>query len=453
MFSIAIFVAIYVLWRVVPSVAYSWQLNAAPTQCTDISITVTGTDGQPPYSVLVVPFGSSPSGTDVRGVIQKNFDGNSNSVNVPIKYPAKSQFVAVVSDSAGFGTGGTSAPTLVAESGDNSCFDVSQSWSPKFWFFLKTPGVVQCSTTQIWWNNTANVQGTPSFVGVIPGGLSFPISEESGISIIATTPIEEIGFSWLPRIREGTQLVIVGGDNRGLGTGGQVPYTIAHSDNSSCVTAGRGPSITPGAVAGAVKSTRNTTAIIGGAVGGSVGFVALCAVALFYILHRRNRGQYPKGSTVYSINPERPGIMTKPNHPLSHYGVEPFANQGSPINGFGYENAAASMMQVTASAQNGMNGDRLSTGPQSVVATSSCSGPGSGSMIFPSPHRKISTTIIQHKDGGPGEAPAENGPETINLPPTYDSLTSAQQDTTRQEPAGKSRVLETDQTNRRGPSK
>ncbi|KIL62412.1 hypothetical protein M378DRAFT_81298 [Amanita muscaria Koide BX008] len=150
-----------------------------------------------------------------------------------------------VSDSAGFGTGGTSAPTLVAESGDNSCFDVSQSWSPKFWFFLKTPGVVQCSTTQIW---------TPSFVGVIPGGLSFPISEESGISIIANTPIEEIGFSWLPRIREGTQLVIVGGDNRGLGTGGQVPYTIGHSDNSSCVTAGS-PGITPGAVAGAVKST------------------------------------------------------------------------------------------------------------------------------------------------------------------------------------------------------
>jgi hypothetical protein len=68
------------------------------------------------------------------------------------------------------------------------------------------------------------------------------------------TSDEGISFSWLPSIREGTQLVIVGGDNRGLGTGGKAPFTIAHSDDSSCVTADSA-GITPGAVAGAVKST------------------------------------------------------------------------------------------------------------------------------------------------------------------------------------------------------
>ncbi|KIL62410.1 hypothetical protein M378DRAFT_165776 [Amanita muscaria Koide BX008] len=443
MFSITIFVAIYyLLWRVVPSVAYSWQLNAAPVQCTDISITITGTDGQPPYSVLVVPFGPPPFGADVRGVIQKNFDGNSNSVNVPIKYPANTQFVAVVSDTAGFGTGGTSAPTLVAQSGDNSCFNASQPWSPHFWYFigpLSQPAaeVVQCNTTRIWWNKTADVEGTPKFAGIIPGGVSFSILAESGIT---NTSDEGIGFSWLPRLSQGTQILIVGGDDRGLGAGGSAEFTTAHSDDSSCVTAGS-PSTTPGTVAGAVNTTSSmTAAIIGGAVGGSLGFVALCAIIAFLLIRHRRNQRYSTGSTIYTLNSERADIMTKPGNPLSYYGIEPFDHTLSPVSGFGHENTAP-MRQLTISTTSGMaspNGDRLS-GPQAVEPPGSLSRSGSGSINFTPSAPMITTTIIQHTDGG---APVENEnvPTTINLPPTYNSLESTQQGRTRQ--GGKRRVTD-----------
>ena len=93
------FIAFHVLSQFTFSAAYSWKLDAAPTQCTDLSISITGTDGLPPYNVLVVPFGPTPfqDQIDVRGVIYKSFDGNSGSISLPINYPADTEFVAVVS--------------------------------------------------------------------------------------------------------------------------------------------------------------------------------------------------------------------------------------------------------------------------------------------------------------------------------------------------------------------
>ena len=82
------------------SAAYSWILNDAPaTQCSNISITITGSDGTPPYSVLVVPFGPTPlpNDTEVRIIIVQPFDGDSTTTSFAINYPADSQFVVVVS--------------------------------------------------------------------------------------------------------------------------------------------------------------------------------------------------------------------------------------------------------------------------------------------------------------------------------------------------------------------
>ena len=81
------------------SAAYSWVLNALATQCSNLSISITGSDGVPPYRVLVVPFGPTPlpSNTEVRSVIDHPFDGNATTASFAINYPANSQFVAVVS--------------------------------------------------------------------------------------------------------------------------------------------------------------------------------------------------------------------------------------------------------------------------------------------------------------------------------------------------------------------
>lgn len=76
--------------------AYSWQFTNQLQQCQNLSLSLTGS-GQPPYTVLVVPYGPSPlsGGTEVRKIVNTQFDGPS--VTFPINYPADSQLVVVVS--------------------------------------------------------------------------------------------------------------------------------------------------------------------------------------------------------------------------------------------------------------------------------------------------------------------------------------------------------------------
>jgi len=92
-----LFIALQVLSQFTFTAAYSWQLDAAPKQCSNISISVTGSGGLPPYDLLVVPFGPTPfeNKIEVRGVIDKSFSGKS--ISFAINYPAGTQFVAVVS--------------------------------------------------------------------------------------------------------------------------------------------------------------------------------------------------------------------------------------------------------------------------------------------------------------------------------------------------------------------
>jgi len=79
--------------------AYAWSFQQPPQQCTNLSIAVTGNDGQPPYRVLILPFGPSPLAKNVeaRKIMDIPFPSGQNRVQFQLNYPANSQFVAVVS--------------------------------------------------------------------------------------------------------------------------------------------------------------------------------------------------------------------------------------------------------------------------------------------------------------------------------------------------------------------
>ena len=99
---------------------------------------------------------------------------------------------------------------------------------------------------------------TVNFYGVIPGGDSFSIPQGP----LSTTSDTKIGFNWTVDIASGTDFIIVGGDDRGIGTGGHVPYEVVPSSDSSCLS-GTSPSSTAGSPAGSyptstVPSSRNT---------------------------------------------------------------------------------------------------------------------------------------------------------------------------------------------------
>jgi hypothetical protein len=78
--------------------AYSWNFVTPPQQCSNLTVSLTGSGGIPPYRILVMPFGSSPLGDiEVRTVLEEVFPVNSTTVTFQLNYPANSQLVAVVS--------------------------------------------------------------------------------------------------------------------------------------------------------------------------------------------------------------------------------------------------------------------------------------------------------------------------------------------------------------------
>ena len=79
------------------SSGFSFTINNTPQQCSDLNISVVGS-GLPPYSAVVVPYGSTPlpNNIEVRNVVDVPFSGDSTSTSFKLPYPENSQFVVVV---------------------------------------------------------------------------------------------------------------------------------------------------------------------------------------------------------------------------------------------------------------------------------------------------------------------------------------------------------------------
>jgi hypothetical protein len=78
--------------------AYTWQFTSQPHQCQNVTLSVQGSGGQPPYSLLIIPTGPSPlpNNTEVRSVLNIPFSGTSTTLSFNLNYPENSSFVAVV---------------------------------------------------------------------------------------------------------------------------------------------------------------------------------------------------------------------------------------------------------------------------------------------------------------------------------------------------------------------
>lgn len=431
------------------SVAYTWVFNATPQQCSNVSITITGNGGKPPYHVLIIPFGPTPlpNNTEVRKIIDHAFEGNSNTASFPINYPANSQFVAVVSDSTGFGTGGTSVAAQVTTSGDSSCFNPSTQTSPLFVFsVVPLNQIVQCQPTRIWWDNST-VKGIPNFLGVIPGGQSFSIPESS----ITDVSSEGSGFSWTPSLRGGTTLMIIGGDNRGNGSGGSAFFVVGNgpANDGSCLS-NNSPSSTPGSPAGGAYPTSlsggtsgggsngggtNIGAIIGGVIGG-VAIVVIAALLLYYLRRRERQRRRQKERPVDLLNAEEDeedrapvsngaaGSRAAENDLLEYYRPEPYLvaesdTRTDALSSAGWRTPGRESRRLSGVTNlSGHEMSQLGFGFAEPSTTSSAGRKG------PPPRQMRAVNIIQHEDAGPSEPRLSAGEEseTIELPPAYTNI-------------------------------
>ena len=179
-------ISLLISFSLLPSLAtaYTFKFTNVPTQCQEVSLGIEG-QGSPPYQVLIIPVGPStaPNNVEVRRVIDQTFPNNGTTISFPLRFPANSQFVAVVrlltlisfpspphtrpaaqvSDQSGFGSGGTSTSVTVQSSSNFSCYDTSQNVQPQFVFSLyPDKSLTQCSPTRLWWDN-ATVQGYEIF--------------------------------------------------------------------------------------------------------------------------------------------------------------------------------------------------------------------------------------------------------------------------------------------------
>ncbi|KAG1736085.1 uncharacterized protein EDB91DRAFT_535270 [Suillus paluster] len=427
--------------------SYTWSFTTTPQQCATLSLQISGS-GSPPYSVLIIPYGPTPlpNNTEVRTIVYQQFDGDSTSTSFQLKFPSTSQFVAVVSDSTGFGSGGTSVAASVMSSTDSSCFNPNQTVMPDFPFNIyPTNQVVQCNASRLWWDPT-QVQGTPSFQGVIPGGQSFSIPEGQ----ITQVSNEGTGFSWIPSVREGSTLIVVAGDDRGLGTGGSGLYTVAQGiyPNSSCLTT-TSPSSTLGSPAGGTYPTNasgaettggtssssktNVGAIVGGVIGGLAAIVIL-ALAGFYFIRRRTAATAAKERPVDLLqeDPEddhdpapaelgnyyrpEPFLATEPTEVSSTYARED-GRAGTVMSGSRYGTPDRRQSGLTS-----FSDLRSLTPDYEMGIAGGTTIPSSSRRKSPMPMQLRPVNIIQHDDAGVADEQAEGEPETVELPPAYTNI-------------------------------
>ncbi|KAM6490677.1 hypothetical protein JOM56_014020 [Amanita muscaria] len=411
--------------------AYSWQLNTAPSQCSNVSISIVGGGGRPPYRVSVIPFGPSPlpNSIEVRKFIDLSFDGNSTLIEFPLNYPARSQFVVVVSDATGFATGGTSNVMTVGSSSDSSCFNASNSITPQSFSFSVSPThFSQCLPNLIWWNGQ-DAQGfvTPdNFLVIVPGGQSFTVPTTNAKDVNSSGGK---GFFWLSSLPTGTTFALFGNSSHGFGSASTTVYSIAYSYDGSCLN-GTNPSPMGGNSAGAIDATHADTATCDGIKSQSVNYAAIVGgilggviTVLLVTLHhyiRRKRGT------------RKPWILEDDFSDLDqhHYRVTFHSKQSSRDLQPNRPSLDSSTVPrwPRADEEIGPNSSRKANKPhESTLKT--CDG---GSVTTPrgSQRRAASSRarlVIQHGDGGPQPSsnqsshfPGER--EVVELPPAYTNI-------------------------------
>jgi len=294
------------------------------------------------------------------------------------------------------------------------------------------------------------IVGTPQFQGVIPGGQSFAIPEGP----LTTVAEEGLGFNWTVSVRTGTTVLLLGGDDRGIGTAGSGFYIVAQGSNS-CLNS-TSPSSTPGSPAGGSYPTStngagtgndnsngsssgshtNVGAIVGGVVGGIAG-ASLLVLALLFIRRQRVRKQAEKERPVDLLQDQ--DRDSDEAHPPQYYQPEPFmmpdptvaSTAGAPSTAGGLrpsvDRRASRISGTTAEGSSAAGGLRAPTPDASASGST-------GTRKSPAPPSLRPVNIIQHDDAGPPEPPADE-PETIELPPAYTNIRRAEPPPPLREPS------------------
>nr|XP_018259112.1 uncharacterized protein I303_08656 [Kwoniella dejecticola CBS 10117]OBR81270.1 hypothetical protein I303_08656 [Kwoniella dejecticola CBS 10117] len=279
-----------------PSISAFTFSTSTPVQCQNFTIQWSGGSG--PYHLSLVPT-IIVSGGHIENI---TIPSGSTEWSFNLQQPAGLDFLVTMSDSTGFGAGGTTSVLTVGSSDDSSC--VPSSLNYDFTFAVNPDSnPSSCGTMGVSW--LENATEPVSLFGLIPHGSAFqlPIDQSS------------TSYDWTVDIQEHTQFLLFMSDSGQYQTGGSTPlYRVQGGGNTNCITSSSpttasGDSMTYATSAGqptasvsgvggssqggsdgsgGSSSSSHTGAIVGGTLGG-VAFLVLLALLLFFCIKRRAR--------------------------------------------------------------------------------------------------------------------------------------------------------------------
>ncbi|KAG9100091.1 hypothetical protein FRC06_004548 [Ceratobasidium sp. 370] len=387
--------------------AFNFTFLTIPAQCEELSIAISG--GTPPYRLLIVPIGTLLTPPEIRTIVDRNITGTSDTFT--FNYPAASQFVAMMSDATGIGTGGTSAIIAVGGGTKSDCLPASAS-APKFYLYLDPTTPTQCGTMNVSWS--ADAVPPVSVYTMVIGGQS--------------------------------------GDSRGPGTGGSSELLTVGPGSSACINA-NSPSSTQRPPAGGINtaggassptstpsnggSNNNVGAIVGGVIGGVAGVIIFFLVLLFFYRrhkHHRNSGTRPMKPDLIDPSEDQPPPQEERGELPQFYEPEPFiipdalSNPETSSRHSLHSTHDGQQPRTSMTTASGMPGHGRAPSRLSVTTVSEAGGPGPTSSsgrskagMPPSAFRPVN--FIQHEDAG--DLPTtDQEPETVELPPAYTDFRS-----------------------------
>ncbi|KAI0639504.1 hypothetical protein C8Q77DRAFT_1152481 [Trametes polyzona] len=249
-------------WTLLPPLLLLWPLQThaanftfsygAASECDDFQISWTG--GKAPFQLTLAPPYGTPRTIDIPATSITNGRGT---FNTTLPFPAKSQFLAIMSDSTGFASGGVSRSIAVGASiSKRSC----NTTDPGVDFFYEVPlALTQCRLYTFTGYDKA-VQPI-TIQAVIPGGSSFVLNPPRGST----------SYDWITDVAQGTSLAFIVTDAQGRQGGSSQIYLVGMSDDASCLSKNspasvtNAPSRTTPPVAKPTRSTSPSSASSAGA--------------------------------------------------------------------------------------------------------------------------------------------------------------------------------------------
>ncbi|KAK4690066.1 CDP-diacylglycerol---serine O-phosphatidyltransferase, partial [Tremellales sp. Uapishka_1] len=298
-------------------------------------VELTWADATPPVQVMVIPIFDQPYIYDIPSSAQNSSSGQ-GSYPIELQLSADQNYVVVLSDATGFGSGGSSEIQATQTSNSTACLSTQSSNQTSLDFTFSVAGIAeQCQRgLELTWSG--GEEDGPYNMTVVPcdqGFFPFDV-------VLDTTQRYET--DWVMNMTSGSRFTLVFNSGRGRGRGGSAGVYQVSSSTSSAVADCNPVSMTTGQWPAAIgtnslaagtyavtssaststsqsSSTTSTTSSpstkssgaassssggkVGGIVGGVVVFFALLGIFLWLLFRRRRKPRQPRQDPLgYSLD-------------------------------------------------------------------------------------------------------------------------------------------------------